>query len=76
MDDIIDIFVHKVLGILMRDSKSEEDMRVTDACLELLSSYLLNAVTQRVLMENIRIRQLGQAHISKFQILQAPNQIK
>ena len=60
----------------MSSSKKHDEVRLVKVSLECFHVYLLHAISCRHLARVPVVRQLATAHITQFQILQAPSQMK
>ena len=78
METILAIFVEKVLQNLMTlsESTSAEEQLLVKQSLECFHVYLLHQISCRQMSRIAVVRQLVTSHISQFQILQGPSQMK
>lgn len=78
MKEILAVFAEKMIQNLMTscESTQEEHRQIVDLTLEVLSSYLINSNACKHISELPVVKQLAQAHVSQFNILQQPSQVK
>lgn len=78
MPACLEIFVDKIVQNLMSSANSPklEEKRIVDDALDVFNHYLCNHVSCRQISALPMTKQLAEAHINQFNILQGPNQMK
>ena len=71
----LEIFINKIVTNLMSsaDSQKTEEKRIVDQALDVFNHYLSNHVSCRQISALPVTKQLAEAHINQFNILQGPN---
>jgi len=78
IQDCLSIFVDKIVYNLMSlaNSPKTEERTIVDEALEVFNHFLCNHVSCRQIATLPVTKQLAEAHINQFNILQGPNQMK
>lgn len=78
MSDVMNLIFEKTICNLttLGNSNKHEEMRLVRASIETIHIYLLTSISCKMSAKVPLMRQLATSHISQFQILKAPHQMK